>query len=238
MQSLIDGGRYKINEVLYSSAGYKACTCYDVEVNDGYAMCLVNIYDSKATIAELLPMYFSLRESGLKSFLKLITADGCISALFTYYSGESFEEFCREKTSVTYEERLQLADSLLSCALELDLLESGIKSRVMRSENAVVDYKEMTVHFNFFLYPENDRKESCGSVLGSLLRMLFPPDRYLPEEIESYISYLLKSQTDSCVEVYSGWRSIMPSAAQTRKKYEAETIIQYFLRKIRTRKKK
>ena len=77
-----------------------------------------------------------------------------------------------------------------------------------------------------------------GKRLGGILRMIFPPDRYLPEEIECLIGELLDGKYSGCTAVYAKWREIQEGTEKTREKYLKENLAEYLMRKIKAAKGK
>ncbi len=238
MQGIIDGGRYKVIEVLKSGAGYKACLCNDVTRNDDYAPLLFNIYSGKDEIRLFLPLYYAMKDSGYHDFMRLVTSDGCVCAVFNYHGGERFGTFFARHPAERFEEKLTYADRLLAAALETDMLDEVLVNGALREENAVVDEKNLSVHFNVFAPPcALAKKGFRAQRLGEMLGMIFRPDRYLPAEITDFIESL-ESSDAGCVEIYSMWRRVREQALETRRSYEKESYTQYLARKARDRKRR
>lgn len=223
MQGLIDRGKYKIVEVLSSDDSCEVCLCIDVVVNSGYKPCLINTYKNKDAIKELLPLFYDKKFQQCSGFQRLITADGSISVVFDYHSGESFDSFFSENCKLSYEERAELVHSLLLSAIELDLLDDRLAAGVLRRCNAVVDMGLRKASFNYAIPVENYVQKNFRSIrLGELLCSIFPPDRMLPLEIDRFIISLLNGEYESCVEVYSVWKETEKQAEETLKLYEKE----------------
>lgn len=239
MQGLIDSGKYKVIEVLRADGAYEACLCIDVMVDSGYRSCLINTYKSRGAIKELLPLFYDSRFQECSCFRRLITADGSVSVVFDYSEGEPFDEFFGAKTGLAYEERAALAHSLMKCSLELDLLDDRLAQRVLDSKNFVVSRGLMQIGLNYMIPIEYEPCDSFRSVrLGGLLSRIFPQDKYLPIEIDEFIIGLLRGEYKSCVEAYSGWRTVRRSAEETLKNYQKESALQTLFRNFREKKRR
>lgn len=238
MQGLIDGGRYRVIEVLRGGLGYEACLCNDVTRNDDYAPLLFNIYSGKDEIRLFLPLYYAMKDSGYHDFVRLVTSEGCVCAVFKYYSGEKLSAFFARHPKERYEEKLTYADRLLAAALETDMLDETLVNGALCEENAVVDAKDLSVHFNVMAPPCALAKRGFRAQrLGRMLGMIFRPDRYLPAEITDFIESLEDSDA-GCVEIYSMWRRVCEQAQETRRAYEKESYSQYLARKARDKKRR
>lgn len=234
MLRFINNGRYKVTEVLCSKDGYEAFLCADAALEVGHRTLLVNTYTKADTIRELLPIFYSEQMNGLRSFRGLSAADGSVSAVFEYWVGESLEEFPRQIPKVDFASRTEIAESLLSAALELDLLDGRIGGRVLQPYNTVVDRGSKKVSLNFLIDPEVQMPENyCSVRLGEMLRIIFPQDRCLPIETDVYISKLLGGEYESIAAAYSAWRGIRQTALIAFEENSKETIFQYLLRRIR-----
>lgn len=236
MQALIGGGKYKVTEVLYSDSGLDVCLCLEITVNCPEPV-IVNRFRDRAEIRELLPVFYEMTKKRLpRDFYGLIPSDGCVSAVFRCPSGPAFEEYFQNAGERTYEERLTAADLLLSSALELDLLDDGIASRALSARNAVIDLPGRSAGFRYILRKDSPAVPGFrGRRLGGILRKLFPPDRYLPKEIECLIAELLGGKYPTCAAAYAGWRGIGGSAAKTREEYLKESLVKYLMRKTKNR---
>lgn len=234
MLRFINSGRYKVIEVLCSKEGYKASLCADSASEVGNRTLLVNTYTNADTIRELLPIFYSEQMNSLRSFRGLSAADGSVSAIFEYWIGESLEELSRQLPEIDFAGRSEIAESLLSAALELDLLDSRIGGRVLLPYNTAMDRGSKRVSLNFLIDPEVQVPENCCSVrLGEMLRIIFPQNRCLPIETDVYISKLLGGEYESIAAAYSAWREIRQAALIAFEQNSKETIFQYLLRSIR-----
>lgn len=234
MLSLINNGRYRAIEVLCSKDGYKAYLCVDAALEFGNRTLLINTYTNADTIKELLPIFYSEQMNSLCSFRGLSAADGSVSAVFEYWIGENLEHFFRQNPEADFADRSAIAESLLSAALELDLLDSRIVGRVLLPYNTAVDRGSKRVSLNFLIDPEVKVPENCCSVrLGEMLRIIFPQNRCLPIETDVYISKLLSGEYESIAAAYSAWRGIRQTALIAFEENSKETIFQYLLRRIR-----
>ena len=234
MLRFINSGRYKVIEVLCSKEGYKASLCADSASEVGNRTLLINTYTNADTIRELLPIFYSEQMNSLCSFRGLSAADGSVSAVFEYWIGESLEELFRQLPEIDFAGRSEIAESLLSAALELDLLDSRIGGRVLLPYNTAVDRGSKRVSLNFLIDPEVQVPENCCSVrLGEMLRIIFPHNRCLPIETDVYISKLLGGEYESIAAAYSAWREIRQTALFAFEENSKETIFQYLLRSIR-----
>lgn len=241
MQGIIEDGRYRIIEVLRSGEGYEACLCNDVTRNDDYAPLLFNVYSRKNEIKLFLPLYYAMKDSGYRDFVRLVTSDGNVCAVFTYHPGERFSTFFARHPNEKFEEKLIYADRLLSAALETDMLDGAIVCGALSEENAVVDEKDLSVYFNVIAPPQAVRENGFRAKrLGRMLAMIFPPDRYLPAEITDFIESLTSFDDNDadCVEIYSMWRRVCEQARETRRLYEKESLTQYLSRKAKEKKRR
>lgn len=239
MQALIGGGKYRVMEVLYSDPDLDVCLCSEITVNRSEQV-IINSFKDHAAIRALLPVLYEMKKGNPpRDFRELITADGCISVIFRRHAGAALGEYPKGGANQKYEERLAAADRLLSSALELDLLDDRIAERVLSVRNAFIDLTGKTAGFHYMMLPDPAADPDFrGKRLGVILRMMFPPDRYLPEEIECLIGELLDGKYSGCAAVYTRWREIQGSAAETREKYLKENLAEYLLRKIKTAKGK
>ncbi len=237
MLGLIDSGKYKVIEVLVSDSSYEACICIDVMVDSGYRSCLINTYKSREAIKKLLPLFYNDRFQECSSFRKLITADGVISVVFDYTEGERFADYFSNNPSLTFEQRQELAQTLLLESLQLDLLDDSLALRVTSSRNVVVDKGLMRIGINYLIPVEAEYRENFRSVwLGELLNTIFPQGKELPLEIDEYIIRLLKGEYASCVDAYSEWREVSKRAEETLKQYSKESFLKSVFRYIREKK--
>lgn len=237
MQGLIDSGKYKVIEVLEADNDYEACLCIDVMVDSGYRSCLINTYKSREAIKTFLPLLYSERFQECSSFRKLITADGSVSVVFDHKEGEPFRDFFSKNPSLTFEQRQELAQSLLLESLQLDLLDDKLAHRVTTIRNVVVDKGLMKIGINYMIPVEAKFRDSFRSVwLGELLSTIFPQGKNLPLEIEEYIIRLLRGEYESCVDAYSDWREVSKSAAETLKLYAKEGFFAGLFRYMKEKK--
>ena len=238
MLGLIDSGKYNIIEILTSNDDYEASLCIDVAVKNDYAMYIVNNYKSKNSLREFLPMYYALSKDECRDYVDLITASGSVMAMFRYHSGIKFYEYFVKGNTLTYEERLKYANSLLSAALELDMIDSYFAYCALQSDNVRVDTANQRIDFNYMVppqtgdIPDNFRADS----LGNMLRALFPHERLLPVEIEDFCEDVAEGRFRTCLEIYSGWRAIQTAAAKTYSLYQRESFLQYLVRDFRRKR--
>lgn len=238
MQALLNCGRYKVVEVLHSDSRYDVCLCTDIMINTSN-MVVVNTYKDRSAINEFLPVFYALNKNPIRDFRELIIADGKISAVFSYHQWTPFGEYYKTKKGVKpdYFESVTVAGNLLSGALELDLTDDRIAASALAEENVVIDAAGRTVGFNLCIAPFVQTEEGFrGRRLGSMLRKMFPPDRYLPFELEKFIRELCSGKYPTCAAAYSRWREVAESAEKTRKEYERETYMQYLFRKAKEKK--
>ena len=239
MQGLIDSGKYKVIEVLESDDSYEACLCIDVMVDSGYRSCLINTYKSREAIKTLLPLFYNDRFQECSSFRKLITSDGCVSVVFDHNEGESFQEYFVKNPSLTFQQRQELAQSLLLESLQLDLLDDRLAQRVTSRRNVVVDKGLMRVGINYMMPVEVQFREHFRSVwLGELHCTIFPQGKKLPLEIDEYIIRLLNGEFDSCVDIYSEWREVSRMATETLGSYEKEGFFKCLFRYMKEKKRR
>lgn len=239
MRALIGGGRYKVTEVLYSDPGLDVSLCSEVTVNRSEPV-IVNSFKDRAAIRTLLPALYNMkRERVPRDFRELVTDDGCISAIFRRHAGMALGEYSEYGAIRKYEDRLSAADRLLSSSLELDLLDDRLAERVLSARNVFIDLPGKDAGFHYIMLPD-PASDPCfrGRRLGGILRTVFPPDRYLPEEIECLIGELLDGKYSGCAAVYAKWRGIRESAVKTHEKYLKENPAEYLARKIKAAKEK
>ncbi len=237
MQGLIDSGKYKVIEVLESDSSYEACLCIDVMVDSGYRSCLINTYKSREAIKALLPLFYNDRFQECSSFRRLITADGVVSVVFDYTEGERFADYFTKNPSLTFEQRQELAQTLMLESLQLDLLDDSLAMRVTSRSNVVVDKGLMRIGINYLIPVDTQYRENFRSVwLGELLSVIFPQGKDLPLEIDEYIIKLLKGGYSSCVDAYSEWREVSKQAEETLKHYAKESIFRSLFRYIKEKK--
>lgn len=238
MQALIDNGKYKVTEVLYSAEGYSACLCTDVMVNGGRPV-IVNTYSGREYINELLPLFYAVSSKGMKDFIELITSDGSISAVFSYYRGTSFSEYYTLKRGEKrgFEESMQIAENLLRRSLELDLMDDRIAFCALDEHSIALEPSAHLVEFNFRILPlAEPEPDFRGKRLGRLLGRMFPAGKELPDEIEQFVSELCGGKYPSCTSAYSRWREISEAARETHAGYESESYIKYLIRRLKRKK--
>ena len=240
MQALIDNGRYKVTEVLYSTDGYDVCLCTDVMDNTGKSV-IVNTYSSREHIAELLPMFFAINQNGMRDFIELITANGSVSAIFEYHKGLSFAEYYlqmeKKGAKRDFEESMRIAENLFMRALELDLADDRIAFCALNEQSITIDPAAKTVDFNFRVLPKTVPEPMFrGKRLGMLLEKIFPVGRYLPEEIERFTTELCDGKYPTCSAVYARWREISETARETYAAYKNEPFTKYLSRKVKQKK--
>lgn len=241
MQALIDNGRYKVTEVLYSDEGFDVCLCTDVMVNTGKTV-VISTYKDKRYIHELLPVFYEVKNNGMIDFEGLITADGSVSAVFEYHKGISFSEYYplkkgKKRVARNFGECMEIAEKLLLRTLELDLADDRIAFCVLDEHNIIIDINTKSVGFNIRILPNTVPEPSFkGRRLGGLLERMFPKNRYLPIEIERFITELHAGKYPTCTSIYSHWREISEQAQKTRAEYEKESIFQYLSRIIKRKK--
>ena len=238
MQALLNSGKYKVVEVLHSDSCYDLSLCTDIMINTS-DMVIVNTYKDRRAINEYLPVFYAMNKNPIKDFRELITADGNISAVFSYHKGIPFGEYYRAKKGAKpdYDESVAIAGNLLLSSLELDLVDDKIAYCALSEENMTVDKAGKRTGMNLrivpFVKPEAGFR---GKRLGGMLRKMFPQDRYLPFELEKFIRELENGKYTTCTAVYSRWREVMENAAQTRRDYEKETYMQYLFRRAKEKK--
>ena len=238
MQALLNSGRYKVVEVLYSDPCYDLCLCTDIMVNTS-DMVIVNTYKDRQIIHDYLPVFYALNMNRTKDFRELITSDGSLSAVFCYHRGTPFSEYFRKKKGAKpdYYKSVSIAGKLLANALELDLADDRIAACALSEENIMIDETSREVGMNCRIVPNVQTEAGFrGKKLGGLLRKMFPEDRYLPAEIKQFVRELNEGKYPTCSMVYSRWREIIESAEQTRKDYEKETFTQYLFRRAKEKK--
>jgi hypothetical protein len=241
MQGIIDSGKYKIIEVLRSTESYEADLCIDVLVNNGYEMQIVNTYKGREAIQEFLPLYYGMNNDICRDFMGIATADGSVSAAFVWHGGEKIGEYFRKNllNKEDYPIRLEYADKLLSGALELDMLDDRLAAAALDDSTMTVDTKGRKINFNYMVYPGIEYSDSFRCVkLGKIMRTVFPPNRYLPEEIDDFVGKMCAGKYSSCVEIYSSWREIGEQAAKTRNLYENEDFFKYLIRMVKQKSKR
>lgn len=239
MQTLIGNGKYKVIEVLYSDSDLNVYLCSEITLSSSETV-IINSFKSRTIIRSLLPMFYDMKNESLpRDFQELMIADGCISAIFRFHDGVAFNEYFKGGTNLKFKRHMEFADSLLSSALEFDLLDDRIAASVLCEKNVVIDSFENKASFNYIMRPDAAAvSEFCSKRLGGILKMIFPPDRYLPEEIERLIGELLEGKYRCCAAVYSRWREISESALKTHEEHLKESHAKYLIRKIKSKKGK
>ncbi len=238
MLGLINGGKYKIIEILESNDDYEASLCMDVAVNNDYAMYIVNKYKSKTVLCEFLPLCYTLSKDSCRDFVELITSDGSVAALFKYYTGTKIYDFFVKGRVLTYEERMEYANLLLAAALELDMLEDYLAYCALQPDCVRVDKTNKRIGFNYIVPPKKEEipENFKSSSLGAMLRAIFPRERYLPAEIEDFYMDVESGRYQSCLEIFSAWRTIRNAADKSHELYLKESIVQYFIRSFKRKK--
>lgn len=236
MQTIINGGKYKVNEIIKTHDGYCAMLCTDVTVNSSEVY-IANLYSGEY-IKKLLPLFYKLEKNRISSYRGIYAQDGSFCAMFAYHKGTAFEEFFSSR-ACEYEQALKLADSLLRGALEFDLADDEIAACALTQKNAVVDAAGGVVRFNMVLYPTESASGNFRTVrLGKMLDVMFKRDRYFPEPIDEYIEKLSGGGFESCAAAYSAWKSIQSEAEKLYKEYHKEGLLKYIVRRLNKKRKR
>jgi hypothetical protein len=236
MQTLIQEGQYQILEVLEAQDGYKACLCIDVETNNHYKEMIFNIYEKDEDIRRYLPSFFALSHGICSDFVRVMSGCHSITAVFEHHSGTKLKDFFIKLDKNDFETRANYAFMLLEECLILDAMEDFIAYGVLSPEHIVISEKAKKIMINYIIPP-------CGEIpdnfkpqkLAELFEIIFIKNRYVPDQLWSYIEDLKENRYTNIVSAFSKWKEVSDTLFEEYKKLRKETLLGYWKRKLLSR---
>lgn len=239
MDTLIQGGKYQVIEVLEAENGYKACLCIDVETNNHYKPMLFNIYENDEDIRRLLPEFYDLGQKKYSGFIRVMSGQHSIMAVFEHNSGVRFTDYFQRLNKDNFELRCKYASLLLEECLVLDAAPEFMAYACLEAENLVVSEKLEKVKINYILRPWGYKyKGFKGEKLARLLELVFVRNRYVPDGLWEYIEDLKCNEGLNVVAAFSGWKEIKDSLLEEHKQLRKEAFPAYLLRRLKKLLKK
>lgn len=235
MQTLIQGGKYQVLEVLEQQEGYKACLCIDVETNNQYKPLVLNIYEKSEDIRRFLPAFYRMSREQNSEFSGVMSGQHSITAVFAYHPGDKLGSFFRQVSKDDFELRSKYAFLLLEACLLLDAGEDFIAYSCLEPENIVIAEKLQKVMVNYIIRPrETIEKPYKWGKLANLLEHIFIRNRYVPDGVWDYIEDLKQNRDESIVSAFSRWKEISPGLMEEHKRLKKETLISYIIRLVKS----
>ena len=234
MDTLIQGGKYQVIEVIEAEEGYKACLCIDVETNNDYRPMIFNIYEEFEDIKRFLPKFYSLDQEQHTEFIRVMSGQHSITAVFEYHSGMKFQNFFMQVDKEDFELRSKYAFLLLEACLMLDTVPDFIAYSCLEPDNIVISEKLQKVMINYIIRPlETVNQPFKWKKILSLLEHIFVKNRFVPDEIWEYIEDLKQNRDDSIVGAFSRWKEISGGLLEEHKRLKQEKLISYNLRRLK-----
>lgn len=234
MDTLVQGGKYQVLEVLEANEGYKACLCIDVETNNDYRPMVLNIYENPSDIRQYLPEFYSLNQEQHSEFIGIMTGQHNITVIFEYHSGEKFLNFLQGVAKEDFELRCKYAFMLLEACLILDTVPDFIAYACLEPENIVVSDKKQKVMINYIIRPlEIGNGPFKWGKLAFLMDHIFVKNRFVPDEIWDYIADLKQNKDNNIAGAFSRWKEIYEDLLAEHKRLKQEKLIAYWIRRLK-----
>ncbi|MGI6120370.1 MAG: hypothetical protein ACOYIB_07375 [Desulfosporosinus sp.] len=234
MDTLIQGGKYQVLEVIEAEEGYKACLCIDVETNNDYRPMILNIYEKYEDIRRFLPQFYSLNQEQHAEFICILSGQHSITAVFEYHPGVKLPNFFQNVDKEDFELRCQYASKLLEACLLLDTVPDFMAYACLEPENIIISEKKQNVMINYIIRPlEIGDEPFKWRKLASLLELIFVHNRYVPDKTWEYISELKQNRDDNIVGAFSRWKEISESLLEEHKILKEEKFISYIMRRLK-----
>ena len=234
MDTLIQGGKYQVIEVIEAEEGYKACLCIDVETKNDYRPMIFNIYERSEDIKRFLPKFFSLDQEQHGEFIRVMSGKHSITAVFEYYSGMKLQKFFAQVDKEDFELRCKYAVKLLEACLILDTVPDFIAYSCLEPDNIVISEKTQKVMVNYIIRPlETVNQSFKRKKTAHLLEQIFVQDRFVPDEIWDYIEGLKQDREDSIVGAFSRWKEISDGLLKAHQRLKQEKMISYYVRRLK-----
>ncbi len=234
MDTLIQGGKYQVLEVLEIEEGYKAYLCIDVETNNDYRPMIFNIYEKASDIRRFLPEFYSLNREQHPEFIDIMTGQHSITAVFEYHYGPELLNFFEQVDKEDFELRSKYAFRLLEACLMLDTVPDFIAYACLEPDNIIILEKNQKVRINYLIRPlEMGNEPFKWKKLAYFMDHIFVKDRYAPDEIWEYIEDLKQNRDDSIAEAFSRWKEIYEGLLEEHKRLKQEKWLAYRVRRLK-----
>ena len=234
MDTLIQGGKYQVLEILEQHEDYKASLCIDVEINNDYRPMIFNIYEKYENIRKFLPTFYSLNPEQHTEFICVMSGQHSITAVFEYHTGIKILNFFQQMDKEDFELRSKYAFLLLEACLMLDTVPDFISYSCLEPENIVISEKMQKVMINYIIRPLEIGNESFKwKKLARLFEQIFVKNRYVPDDLWEYIDDLKQNQDNSIVAAFSRWKEIYGSLLTEHKRLKEEKFISYCIRRLK-----
>lgn len=234
MDTLIQGGKYQVLEVLEDQDGYKACLCIDVETNNHYKPMIFNIYERDEDIRRFLPVFFNMSKEQCEDFVRVMSGKHNITAVFEYHQGVKLPDFFKQKDKDDFETRFKYAHLLLEECLILDTLADYIACECLNPDNIIISEESQKVMINYIIRPNgNYGKDSKSKRLLALLECIFVQNRYVPDNLWVFFDYLRKNENINIVGAFSQWKEIENVLIEEHKNLKKETFAAYLIRRLK-----
>jgi len=211
MDTLIQGGKYQVIEVLEAEESYKACLCIDVETKNDYRPMIFNIYEKHEDIRRFLPKFYSLDQEQHTDFIRVMSGQHSITAVRSKY-----------------------AFLLLEACLMLDTIPDFIAYSCLEPGNIIVSEKSQKVMINYIIRPlEIGDEPFKWRKVAYLLEQIFVKNRFVPDEIWEYIDDLKQNEDEGIVGAFSRWKEISEGLLAEHKRLKQEKLISYYIRRLK-----
>ncbi|KUO71044.1 MAG: hypothetical protein APF81_15345 [Desulfosporosinus sp. BRH_c37] len=235
MDTLIQGGKYQVLEILEQHEDYKACLCIDVETNNDYRPMIFNIYEKYENIRKFLPTFYSLNQEQHAEFICIMSGQHSITAVFEYHSGIKFLNFFQQVDKEDFELRCKYAFLLLEVCLMLDTVPDFMAYSCLEPENIVISEKMQKVRINYIIRPlEIGNEPFKWRKIAFLLEHIFVKNRFVPNEIWDYIEDLKQNRDDNIVGAFSRWKEISGGLLEEHIRLKQEKFIFYCIRWLKS----
>lgn len=234
MDTLIQGGKYQVLEVLEVEEGYKAYLCIDVETNNNYRPMIFNIYEKNEDIKRFLPKFFSMDQKQHADFIRVMSGQHSITAVFEYHSGMRFQNYFMQVDIGDFEQRSKYASLLLDACLMLDTVPDFIAYSCLEPDNIVISEKLQKVIINYVIRPiEISNEPFKWRKLAHLLEHIFVKNRFVPDEVWEYIEDLKQNRDEGIVGAFSRWKEISEGLLEAHQRLKQEKLISYYIRRLK-----
>jgi len=234
MDTLIQGGKYQVIEVLEAEESYKACLCIDVETKNDYRPMIFNIYEKHEDIRRFLPKFYSLDQEQHTDFIRVMSGQHSITAVFEYHLGIKLQNFFIQVDQEDFELRSKYAFLLLEACLMLDTIPDFIAYSCLEPGNIIVSEKSQKVMINYIIRPlEIGDEPFKWRKVAYLLEQIFVKNRFVPDEIWEYIDDLKQNEDEGIVGAFSRWKEISEGLLAEHKRLKQEKLISYYIRRLK-----
>jgi len=234
MDTLIQGGKYQVLEVIDDRDGYKACLCIDVEINNHYKPMIFNIYEKEEDIRRFLPVFFYINKDQCTDFVRVMSGKHNIISVFEYHQGVKLPDFFKQIEKFDFELRCKYTHLLLKECLILDALADCIAYECLNPDNIVIYEESQKVMINYIIRPNHiDGKNFKGKQVATLLECIFVKNRYVPDKLWDFLADLRRNENINIVGIFSKWKEIEGVLIDEHKKLKKETFAAYLIRRFK-----